>query len=137
MPQILFNQKQYTRNRKELRNTSPPAERLLWGYIKNKQIIGHKFRRQFGIGRYVVDFYCPKLRLVIEVDGDIHFQGSAERSDAARQRFIESLGLKVLRFLNTDVYKNIDGVVLTIQKTVEELTATAPFPPPPRGGAIA
>ncbi|MCI0479125.1 endonuclease domain-containing protein [Candidatus Uhrbacteria bacterium] len=91
---------------------------MLWSRLRCKQIEGVKFRRQFGIGRYVVDFYCPAFRIVIEVDGDSHFVGDAPRYDEERQRYIESLGLRVLRFTNDDVRENIEGVLEQIRDCV-------------------
>jgi len=134
MPQIIFNLKQYTNRRKGLRNTAPPAERLLWRHLVGCQIYGLKFRRQYGIGKYTVDFYCPQIKLAIEIDGETHL--TKESYDNRRQNFIESLGISVLRFLNTDVYQNIDGVVLSIQNKVTEVQATAPCPPPQISGEM-
>jgi len=78
-----------------------------------------KFRRQYSIGKYVVDFYCPSVHLVVEVDGETHIGEVAEEYDRERNKVIEQLGLKVIRFWNTDVYRNIEGVlehILTVAK---------------------
>lgn len=87
----------------------PKAEIVLWSKLKNKQLNGIKFRRQYGIKGFVVDFYSPEFHLVIEVDGPTHEQ-SQER-DAIRDNFIKSLGLKIVRINNLDVYKNLDSVI--------------------------
>jgi very-short-patch-repair endonuclease len=92
----------------------PKAEVILWRYLKGKQINGYKFRRQFGIGPYVVDFYCAKLKLAIELDGDLHFSEDAQQYDFERQKYIEEFNIKFLRFTNDDIYKNLDGVMQTI-----------------------
>ncbi|MBU0646260.1 endonuclease domain-containing protein [Patescibacteria group bacterium] len=111
----LFNQKLQTPLRKKLRKDNPSAEYLLWMYLRKKQL-DFRFRRQFGIGTFVVDFYCPKAKLVIEVDGDTHYQKQTpDQYDVERQRYIESKGLKVLRFTNLDVYRNIEGVIQVIR----------------------
>jgi len=99
----------------------PDAEIILWSRLKQNQILGYKFRRQFGIGGFVIDFYCPKLRLAIEVDGDTHFVGDAPQKDIARQKQIEGYDVKFLRVTNNDVYKNLDGVLKTIEHKVMEL----------------
>ena len=115
---IAFNYRTKKKIRKKLRGESPKAERILWQYLKGKQLNGFKFRRQYSIGKYVVDFYCPKAKLVIEVDGPTHLSDQAREYDRKRQRFIESFGIKFLRVTNLDVYKNIDGVILAILKNL-------------------
>ena len=106
-----YNLKKHTKTRKALRNNMPLAEVILWTHLKRKRFRGLKFRRQYGIDRYVVDFYCPKLRLAIEVDGINHLGKKQKLKDQKRQAEIESCGIKVLRYMNTDIYDNIDGVV--------------------------
>lgn len=108
---IFFNKTGDSQKRKFLRNNSPFCERLLWHYLKNKQL-GYRFRRQFGIDRYVIDFYCPKLRLAIEIDGPTHELDK----DKYRQGNIESLGIKFLRFTNDQVASNIGLVVEEISR---------------------
>jgi very-short-patch-repair endonuclease len=110
-----FNDKSYKHLRRALRNNSTPAEQILWRYLKGKQMLGYKFRRQFGIGKYIVDFYCPRLKLVIEVDGDTHFDSKNIQRDHIRQQDIESLGIKVIRFTNTEVYENLEEVLAAIR----------------------
>ncbi|MBU1017754.1 endonuclease domain-containing protein [Patescibacteria group bacterium] len=107
----LFNSPEFRERRRKLRSESPKAEIILWGELKNKQVEGLKFIRQYGVGPYVIDFFCPALKLAIEVDGDSHFQEGAEEYDRRRQRFIERFNIHFLRFTNTDIYENLDGVV--------------------------
>jgi len=99
----------------------PLAEVILWTHLKRKRFRGLKFRRQYGIDRYVVDFYCPKLRLAIEVDGINHLGKKQKLKDQKRQAEIESCGIKVLRFMNTDIYDNIDGVVEDLNCKINEM----------------
>jgi len=89
MPQIIFNQKQYSDRRKVLRNAAQPAERLLSRQLVGRKIHGLKFRRQYGIGKFVVDFYCPRLRFAIEIDGETHLLNRQIKYDRHRQDFIE------------------------------------------------
>ena len=112
--------------RRELRNTMPKAEVVLWAKLKSRQALGCKFRRQFSIGPYILDFYCPALKLAIEVDGGSHFQDGVSQYDAKRQAFIESLGIKVVRFLNTDIYDNLDGVLQTLLREMGRLVHETP-----------
>ena len=97
--------------RKKLRNEAPQAERILWGKIQGSQLSNLKFRRQYGVGSFVIDFYCPKLRLAIEVDGDSHYKDGAEVYDKKRQKYIEEHNIHFLRFTNDDIYNNLDGVL--------------------------
>src|SRR5688500_7623038 len=85
----IFNRRSEKGTRQSLRNSLPPVELILWSKLKNRQICAQKFRRQFSVGPYVVDFYCPALKLAIEIDGDSHFQPGEQEKDSTRQRFIE------------------------------------------------
>lgn len=114
----IFNRRDKTVVRKKLRNNRPEPEIKLWHYLRNKQL-GFRFRRQVSIGNFVVDFYCPKIKLVIEVDGDSHFNKSAKLTDQERQKYLESLGLNVLRFTNNEVVENIEGVIKKIILSIE------------------
>ena len=87
------------------------AEILLWSKIKGKQLKGVQFYRQKIIGQYIVDFYCAAAKLVIEVDGGQHYTDDGRTRDAQRDTYMKGLGLKVLRFSDTDVLTNIEGVV--------------------------
>jgi len=100
--------------RKELRNNSTPEEILLWLRLKNSQI-GFKFRRQHSIGGYIVDFYCPAKRLVIEIDGPRHFKKENREYDKIRSEFFEGLDIRVLRFTNKEVATETEKVVRKIK----------------------
>ena len=116
----VFNRSSEKARRKVLRNHLPQAEIILWSRLKARQIMGIKFRRQYSIGAFVVDFYSPELKLAIEVDGDSHMRQSAQEYDRERQSFIEQFGICFLRFTNNDVYKNLNGVVLRIMEVIED-----------------
>jgi very-short-patch-repair endonuclease len=131
-----FNRTSEKNNRRRLRNNMPAAEVLLWARLKGRQLLRCKFRRQYSVGAYVLDFYSPEIKLGIELDGESHFQGSAPDHDQQRQEFIESFGIKVVRFLNPDVYENMEGVLEVIAREVNRRRAastTPPCPPFPRG----
>ena len=102
--------------RKELRNDATEAESILWQYPKRSQLAGRKFRRQHSIGLFVLDFYCPSERLAIEVDGDVHNSIDAKIYDEDRQKAIETLNIRVLRFQNIDVLQTISQVLTTIHQ---------------------
>ncbi len=126
----IFNKKQFTSLRKTLRAEMTKGERVLWSRIKNSQLNGWKFRRQCGIGRFVVDFYCPQLKLVVEIDGSTHNEGEVFEKDRARQKFLESLGLTVKRYNGERVFYELDEVLDDLYRTCESL-ATKPPPTPP------
>ena len=117
----IYNRKKETKRRKALRRNMPEAEIILWSKLKGKQIYGYKFRRQYSVGSYVVDFYCPKLKLAIEVDGISHLQLGSETRDNERQKYIETYGIQFLRYINTDIYENLEGVIEQIGETIHEL----------------
>lgn len=91
-----------------------PWENKLWSVLRNRKINNLKFRRQFKIGNYIVDFVCLKAKLIIELDGGHHSEQKNRKADEARQRILESLGYKVLRFWNNDIDGNLEGAVLEI-----------------------
>ena len=96
--------------RKLLRNRPTAAEEKLWYVLKSKQT-GFKFRRQHSIGPFIVDFYCPKFKLVIELDGDSHFMTKEKTLyDQQREQYLKSLGMIVLRFVDTEIFESIDQV---------------------------
>ena len=105
---IYYNPKLKTRAR-QLRNKSTLSEVLLWDKIKGRRMLGYQFMRQKPVDNYIVDFYCSKLKLVIEIDGESH--DTKLKEDKIKQNRLESLGLYVLRFNDRDVKKDMAGVV--------------------------
>src|SRR4030067_599652 len=107
---LVYTKKEMQTRRRSLRKNMPKAEIILWSKLKNRQMHGERFLRQYSVDQYVLDFYCPRLKLAIEVDGDSHFEKDSKEYDKIRQEYIEAFGILFLRFTNDDVYKNIDGV---------------------------
>ena len=99
-----------------LRTNMTEAEKKLWSHIMKKQLNGLQFYRQKTIGNYIVDFYCPKRKLIIELDGGQHYQKTGQLYDKERDTYLNKLGLLVLRFSDREVYENIEGVLETILK---------------------
>lgn len=118
MSKRIFNQSSHKQLRQQLRGEMPEAEKKLWYRLRNKQL-GFKFRRQYGVGPYVVDFYCAPEKLVIELDGDSHYSAKAIDYDQRRNAYMMQLGLRVMRFTNLEVLVNTDGV---LQVIMDELT---------------
>ena len=122
--------------RKNLRNNSTPAEAVLWRSLKGRGAGGYKFRRQQSIGPYILDFYCPELRLCIELDGSSH--DLKFDSDERRTSFLHEQGIRVVRFENELVRTNANGIIAEIvrigedikrEKTTEDTDPT-PYPSP-------
>jgi|SRR3989344_8523891 len=117
---LVFNKKSETLKRKTLRANLPKPEIILWKRIKNKQLGGYKFRRQYSVGRYVVDFYCPIAKLAIELDGDSHYVADAPEYDKIRENFIKEYGIRFLRFKNSDIQNNLIQVLENILSACKE-----------------
>ena len=96
---------------KELRKNQTPWERKLWNEIRNRKTNSLKFRRQFKVGKYITDFCCLEKMLIIELDGGHHNDDSIKKEDAIRQKYLESLGYRVLRFWNNEIDNNLEGVI--------------------------
>lgn len=109
-----------------LRREMTDVERLLWRALRVKQLHGHRFRRQHPVGSYITDFACIEQKIIIELDGGQHQENLTY--DEQRTAFLQAHGWRVLRFWNTDVLNNLDGVLATI---VENLAATPPSYPSP------
>ena len=102
--------------RQELRASATPAEKLLWQYIKERQIDNYRFRRQHSVGPYILDFYCPSLRLGIELDGNVHDDVIVQEHDLEREKYLKEIaGIHVLRFENEEVTSNTEAVVEVIR----------------------
>jgi very-short-patch-repair endonuclease len=104
---------------RKLRNESTLSEILLWKEIQNRKMLGYRFTRQKPIGNYIVDFYCSELKLVIEIDGDSHREENFDK-DLKRQKWLESIGLTVLRFCDLEVKKDMRNVLMSIEGWINE-----------------
>ena len=105
-----------TEKTRTLRKNMTKQERLLWQFLRKKNINGLKFRRQYPIGKYIVDFICNEKRLIIELDGGQHNENQNIVYDKERTKYLETKGFKVIRFWNLDIENNIEGVYQEILK---------------------
>ena len=87
------------------------AEKALWSRIRGKQLKGYQFYRQKPVGNFIVDFYCPKANLVLELDGGQHYTEGGKEKDRRRDDFMRSIGLRVLRFSDREVFESIEDVI--------------------------
>ncbi len=125
--QSLFNRLNLKKYRSELRKNQTVAERKLWQRLRSKRLEGIKFFRQYSVGPYILDFYCPKVRLGIELDGGQHSLEENQNYDLEPSSFLETNGIKVLRFWNNEVMRNFEGVLERIVE-VFSITGTPPTP---------
>ena len=125
MMSLIFNLGSQKQKRQYLRNHATDAERILWARLKGRQLLGCKFRRQHGIGVFIVDFYCPERKLAIKIDGATHGSEAEREYDRRREEYVELYRIHFLRFTNSDVYNNLDGVLTVIAGAVKR-TGTTP-----------
>lgn len=116
-----FNLPHLTARRRALRKNLPKAEAILWKRLSKKQLLGLKFRRQYSVDQYIVDFYCPELKLAVEIDGESHIGDADLGYDRRREDHIKEFGITFLRFPSTDVYANLDGVLQAISEGATRL----------------
>jgi very-short-patch-repair endonuclease len=119
MRQPLNNRRELKARRRELRGSLTIAEARLWSCLQHGRL-GWKFRRQHSIGPFVVDFYCPSAGLAIELDGIAHDSDSAGRYDERRSQYLRRNGIDVVRFMNEDVLKNLEGVLAAIRECLSD-----------------
>ena len=100
--------------RQGLRLTATPAEVTLWQFLKKSQVGGLKFRRQHSVGEFVLDFYCPEIKLDLELDGEVHNSPMAYERDMKRTQYLNHLGISVLRYHNDVVFNNVQGIIDSI-----------------------
>jgi len=117
--ELNYNNKKLKERRKELRNNMTAAEVILWERVRRRQIKNIKFRRQFSIENFIVDFYAPEIKLCVEIDGPIHdFNKSTDKN---RQEFLQNYGVTFLRFKNDEVINSLELVVVSISNKIDEL----------------
>ena len=116
---------------RRLRSEMTESERLLWSRLRRKQLHGTQFYRQKPIGGYIVDFYAPAARLVVEVDGSQHQDNIHAQNDVHRDESLKGQGLRVLRFTNLQVLQELDSVVGVVAEALK-----SPLPPFTKGGTV-
>ncbi len=121
----IYSDSKYKDLRQGLRNNATDAERVVWSKIRMKQINGLRFLRQYGVGRYILDFYCPEIRLAIEINGGQHAKN--QEYDATRTSYLNANDIKVIRFWNNDVLRNPQGVYTKLLETINDLTLPSPW----------
>ena len=113
---MLFYNKNLKGYSRQLRTNMTNAERLLWSKVRRKQLQGYHFYRQKIIGNYIVDFYCPKAKLGVEIDGGQHYDHDEIKKDNVRDDYMREQRLTVLRFSDREIFENLDGVIERINE---------------------
>ncbi len=117
--QQIFNKVKYKERRKELRQNQTTPEKILWTHIRNKQL-GVKFRRQHGVGDYILDFFAKEINLAVEIDGNNHFEQNTIEYDNLRTEYLNSIDIEVIRFTNQQVMENVMGVCQTLSNIINQ-----------------
>ncbi len=108
---------------RQLRKTATPTEQKLWRALRARSVNGFKFRRQYSVNPYVVDFYCAQKNLVIEIDGDVHATEEQRTHDKNRENYLKNKGLSILRVTTHEINQNLNGVLEQIYNTLEDSNA--------------
>jgi very-short-patch-repair endonuclease len=118
-----YNRKSQKSKRRKLRKEQTYYEKIVWIYLRNREMLGYKFRRQYSIDNHIIDFYCPKLKLAVEIDGDIHDKPEQIKYDIKRQKYLEEFGIEFVRIKNEELdsnpnktFKKIEDIILFLIK---------------------
>jgi very-short-patch-repair endonuclease len=125
MDNFLYDHKSLKNRRKGLRNNLTKAEMVLWSKLKKSQFENCRFVRQYSVGPYILDFYCPKLRFAIELDGNQHKEIDSVLYDKDRGEYLKSVDIKTIRFWNNDIIKDMQNMLKNLHK--ELLARTSPL----------
>jgi very-short-patch-repair endonuclease len=117
-----YNTKSETEKRRYLRREQTFAEKIVWIYLRGKRMLNYKFRRQYSVDHFVIDFYCPKLKLAVEIDGDVHNLQDQKEYDAERQKYIEQFGIKFVRITIDELMSNSNKAFKKIEDAIRELS---------------
>lgn len=117
-----YNKKAETEKRKLLRKQQTFTEKILWIHLRKHQALGYKFRRQYSVDHFVIDFYCPELKLAVELDGDVHDLPEQKEYDEARQKYLEEFGIKFIRIKNDEFLSNPNKAFSKIEQEINSIT---------------
>jgi len=117
-----YNKTELKVRRRELRKNQTLAEKIMWTHLRNRQLLGFKFRRQYSVDNFVIDFYCPKLKLAIELDGNIHDLPEQKEYDKKRQMHIETYGISFIRISNEEYLGNPNKAFDRIEREIKNIT---------------
>ncbi len=116
-----YNRTKEKWRRKDLRKKSTKAEKILWEYLRNRKLAGFKFKWQYSVDAFIIDFYCSKVKLGIEVDGEVHFTEEEKNYDENRSGFLSDFGIEIIRFKNDEVFNNVEMVLNKIKQKLKNI----------------
>jgi very-short-patch-repair endonuclease len=116
----MLNPKKTKNQRRFLRKNMTKWEVRLWNDLKGKKMFGLKIRRQFGVDNFIIDFYCPELKLAIEVDGDVHHFSDKKKADKAKDDYMNELGIKMVRVQNSDFDEDYETVLKYLERVFKD-----------------
>ena len=119
--EFLTNNPALKKQRRELRHNQTDAERVFWWKVRNRQFYGLKFYRQYSVGSYILDFYCPAIKVAVELDGGQHNQPRNSEHDVVRSEYLNACGVNVVRFWNHEVLSDIESVFVGLEEIVMPL----------------
>jgi very-short-patch-repair endonuclease len=122
-----FNKSTEKEKRRQLRRDQTYCEKIVWLYLRNRKTLGYKFRRQYSVDKYVIDFYCPELKLAVEIDGNIHDEPDQKEYDAHRQEHIEKFGIIFIRITNEELLGNPNMAFMRIEDAIKILEGNTSF----------
>ncbi|HCY75755.1 MAG TPA: hypothetical protein DHV28_07520 [Ignavibacteriales bacterium] len=116
-----FNKTSEKEKRRTLQKEQTYCEKILWRYLRDRQLLGCKFRRQYSIDQFVIDFYSPEIKFAIELDGDVHNNPDQKEYDVKRQEYLETFGITFLRITNDDLIGNANMAFKKIEEAIKKL----------------
>ncbi|MCP5061031.1 MAG: DUF559 domain-containing protein [Ignavibacteriae bacterium] len=116
-----FNKPELKELRRQLRQDQTYAEKVMWLHLRNRQILGVKFRRQYSVDQYIIDFYAPEIKLAIELDGSVHNEPKQKEYDEIRQTYIEKYGINFIRITNEELLGNPNKAFNRIEHKIKGL----------------
>ncbi|MBZ0180486.1 MAG: endonuclease domain-containing protein [Melioribacteraceae bacterium] len=117
----LYNRQQEKEKRRELRQNETIAETNMWSQLRNRGCLSLKFKRQFSIGKYIIDFYCPEYKIAIELDGNVHELEDIKKYDAKSQKYLEDYGIHFIRITNNEYLGNPNKAFDKIERSIKEI----------------
>lgn len=117
----LYNKSSEKNKRRKLRQNQTNAEELIWRFLRNRQLSGYKFKRQYSVDHFVIDFYCPELKLAVEIDGASHNGPDQQKKDISRQKYLEAFNIKYVRIKDEELLDNPNKAFNKIEKAIKLL----------------
>ncbi|MDP2207974.1 MAG: endonuclease domain-containing protein [Bacteroidota bacterium] len=116
-----FNNQEEKGKRRQLRKNQTFCENIIWIHLRNRQLLGVKFRRQYSVDKFVIDFYAPEIKLAVEIDGEVHDLPGQKDYDKDRQEYIEEFGIKFIRITNEELLGNPNSAFEKIESEIKKL----------------